>query len=286
MFVLVRVYKIIVTGHLNPPRLGESWEGDTPWWDSAWDAAVCLESWTILPLMLPEKMVFQTGDRCNHNWHLLLEFHWENSCCGTAQCFSKASRVHQSEGFSLSVHIMILEVKTTLCRSATPEVLEVVLLPFLLSVWYVLLVPFPPLSFLALWNLKTLLPHYHLLPRVLKDSKKCFYVTTSRIGNHRLSPYLLVAFNTDRAACHQMGNARSLELSATICQSWLLRVCLTHFMGCWAMLNKCSVRKVYATELYSGFACYFSKSMLQDGEVLRSSPCQSRTEWLGGRDCV
>lgn len=215
-------------------------------------------------------MVFQTGDRYNNSWHLLLEFHWENSCFGTAQCFSKASGVHQSEGFSLSVHIMILEVKTALCRWAPADVSEVVLHA-----------PLTPLQFLTLWNFKISPPHYHLLLRVLKDSKKCFYVTTSRIGNHRLSPYLWVAFNTDRAACHQMGNPRSLESSATICQSWLLRVCLTHFMGCRAMLNKCSVRKVYTTELYSGFACYFSKSMLQDGEALHSSPCQSlnRMTW-------
>lgn len=100
------------------------------------------------------------------------------------------------------------------------------------------------------------------------EREEYFFVTTSRIDNHRLSPYLLVAFNTDRATCHHMEGARILEFSVAICQSWFLRVCLTHFVNCWAVFNKCSVRKIFATELYSGLVCYFSKSMLQDGEVL------------------
>lgn len=116
----------------------------------------------------------------------------------------------------------------------------------------------------------------------LKDREEYFYVTTSGLSNHRLTTYLLVAFNTDRVTCHQMEAARILEFSVAVCQSWFPRVCLTHFVNCWASFDKCSVRKIYATKLYSGWVCCFSKSVLQDGEVFLSSPCLSLSWGLWG----
>lgn len=136
--------------------------------------------------------------------------------------------------------------------------------------------------FRTLWNFKILLPHYHSFLGILKGREEYFYVTTSRISNHRLSTYLWVAFNTDRVTCHQMEAARILEFSVAVCQSWFLRVCMTYFMNCWTTFDKCSVRKIYATKLSSGLVCYFSNSVLQDGEVFLSSPCLSLSWGSGG----
>lgn len=175
---------------------------------------------------------------------------------------------------------MILGVKITPCRSVTPSVLESILL--LPDCLIHISCSLPSMYFRTLWNFKILLPHYHSLLGILKDREEYFYVTTSRISNHRLFTYLWVAFNTDRVTCHQMEAARILAFSVAVCQSWFLRVCLTHFVNCWTMFDKCSIRKIYATELSSGLVCYFSNSVLQDGEVFLSSPCLSLSWGLGG----
>lgn len=96
-----------------------------------------------------------------------------------------------------------------------------------------------------------------------RRTEKPLNVATSRVGNHRLSTHLLVAFSTNRATCHQEEDAKMGECSITIYQSWLLSV-WAHLVSYWAKFNKCSARKIYGTELYSGLVCYFSKSMLQD----------------------
>lgn len=151
-----------------------------------------------------------------------------------------------------------------------------------LTVWFIFHAPLPSMYFRTLWNFKILLPCLHSFLGILKDREEYFYVTTSRISNHRLSTYLLVAFNTERVTCHQMEAARILVFSVAVCQSWFLRVCLTHFMNCRTTFNKCSVKKIYATKLSSGLVCYFSNSVLQDGKVFISSPCLSLSWGLGG----
>lgn len=66
--------------------------------------------------------------------------------------------------------------------------------------------------------------------RILKDREKYLHITTSRVGDHRLSTYLLVAFNTDKATCHQGDGANIVAFSIAICQSWFLRVCWSTFI--------------------------------------------------------
>lgn len=83
------------------------------------------------------------------------------------------------------------------------------------------------LTVLPFWNVTS--TKSHLFGEFWRTGKY-LHITTSRVGDHRLSAYLLVAFNTDKATCHQGDGANIVAFSIAICQSWFLRVCWSTFI--------------------------------------------------------
>lgn len=122
--------------------------------------------------------------------------------------------------------------------------------------------------------------------RILKNREKYLYVATSRIGNHRLSTYLLVAFNTDRATCHQEEDARIVGFSVVICQSWFLRVYLTYLVNCWAKLTNLLLGK-FMTQSYilvwsvisPKVCCMVEKHYVLLPELRRLVPLMNSYRW-------